>query len=284
MKRWFNIGGRAAFLAGFGCFANSVFAQNTYILSSDDSSAIVNATSSSGMNNWTVDGNNYLNTQWFWVATGSSASTVSAPTPINNLGLLSVSQPAANDLVCTYGNSSFNIQVSYLMDGGQPGSGSSDISENISLNNTSTNSLYLRFYQYSDFLFGPNSTVALGKNIHGLYNLADVTSQSGIELSETVATPGANEGEAAVAPTTLNELNGGAPYMLNDVSSAGPGANDATWAFEWDVTLAAEGMHGSSFEISKDKSLDVPEPGSMALLALGAAGLLLARRSRKAVR
>jgi PEP-CTERM motif len=96
--------------------------------------------------------------------------------------------------------------------------------------------------------------------------LADVTSASGLSLSETVATPGANEGEAGIAPSTLNKLNNGSsPVTLNDVMTSGPAAGDATWAFQWDVTIAP----GGSFLISKDKALDVPEPGCLSLLSLG---------------
>lgn len=251
-----------------GCWVGSAQAQ-VYTLTSQDSSAQVNATNAAGMFNWTVDGKNYLNTQWFWLAVGNGA-----PTAINNLGVLGISQPQANELITTYGNSQYSVSIEYLLTGSQPGSGQSDISESISLDNTSSGALAFHFYQYSDFNFGPNDSVLLGKNPRGGYNLADVTSQSGIYLSETVATPGANHGEAGLAPSTLAKLNNGvSPVTLNDVTSAGPGASDATWAFEWDPTVAA----GSSYLISKDKALNVPEPGTLGLLSMG----LLALAFRK---
>jgi hypothetical protein len=227
------------------------------------------------MNNWTVDGANYLNTQWFWLALGNGA-----PTALNNVSLPSVSTPDGlngPELITTYGTSQYNVSVDYLLTGSQPGSGQSDISETISLNNTSSGALTLHFYQYSDFNFGAFDTVLLGTNPRGKFDLADVTSASGINLSETVATPGANEGEAGLAPATLNKLmNGVNPVTLDNVTSAGPGTTDATWAFEWDITLQA----GQSFLISKDKSLDVPEPGSWALISLGLAALA-ARKFRR---
>jgi hypothetical protein len=253
----------SALLLALGHFVSSAQAQ-IYTLNDLNSSAQVNVANQAGMFNWTVDGKNYLNTQWFWLGVGNGA-----PTAINNLGLLSATTPDGvngPELVTTYGNVGYNVSVNYLLTGAQPGSGQSDISETISLNNTSTNALTLHFYQYSDFNFGSNDTVQLGKNIRGMFDLADVTSASGLSLSETVATPGANEGEAGIAPSTLNKLNNGVnPVTLDDVLTAGPAANDATWAFQWDVTIAP----GGSFLISKDKALDVPEPGCLSLLSLG---------------
>lgn len=118
-------------------------------------------------------------------------------------------------------------------------------------------------------------TVQLGKNIHGLFNEADQTKGSS-SLSETVVTPGANHGEAALFNQTLNELNDANPTTLND--NAGPiGPGDATWAFEWDFTIAA----GSSVGISKDKYLSigtVPEPSVLALISLGLLAFGVQRR------
>jgi hypothetical protein len=248
-----------------------------YTLTDENSSAEVNVASQQGMFNWTVDGANYLNTQWFWLALGGGA-----PTALNNLGLLNPVQTPYGvngpELVTTYGNSLYNVEVDYLLTGSLPGSGQSDISETISLNNTSSNPLTLHFYQYSDFNFGLGDAVQLGKNSRSKFDLADVTSLSGINLSETVATPGANEGEAGIVPSTLAKLtNGLSPVTLSGAMSAGPGTNDATWAFEWDVTLSP----GQTFLISKDKSLDVPEPGCLSLLSLGL-GVFAVRRFRRA--
>ena len=57
----------------------------------------------------------------------------------------------------------------------------------------------------------------------------------------------------------------------------GPG--DLTWAYQWDVTIAAF----DTFQISKDKNLDagvIPEPTALAAAAMGLTALATRRRRR----
>ena len=84
--------------------------------------------------------------------------------------------------------------------------------------------------------------------------------------------------EAAVVPQTLNELNTAAYLNLDNTTSA---YGDVSWAFQWNVTLAA---NGGELDLTKDKGLSVqliPEPSTLALIALGmgALGLSLRRKS-----
>jgi hypothetical protein len=102
---------------------------------------------------------------------------------------------------------------------------------------------------------------------------------NGLELSESVVTPGASNWEANIYPNTLNRLNSGAPYNLDGVLTAGPG--DATWAYQWDTTIDP----GATFIISKDKRLSpTPEPSTLAIAGLAALGMIGygMRRSRRA--
>jgi len=247
-----------------------------YTMTDANSSATVNVGSQAGMDNWTVDGQNELAQQWFWLTLGNGA-----PTAINNINAASVVQPSSRLLETTYASSGYSVEVDYLLKGGQTGSGQSDIGESISLNNTSASPLTFHFYQYSDFnLYGAGTqdTGQLGRNLSGKYNLADVENTVGnltTVISETVATPGANHGEVELPGVTLGKLTGSGPVTLADNSSAGPG--EVTWAFEWDVTI----QPGGSFLISKDKSIDrlfIPEPSSLALLSLGMALCVLRKR------
>jgi len=240
-------------------------------LNDGGSSATVNLNSSVGMNNWSVNGQNQLNQQWFWYAIGSSA-----PQPINNLGLVSYSTPGSAEVTATYQNAQLALTIDYVLAGGGVGSGSADITESILAVNNSGGSMDFHFYQYSDFnLLGNGSSDSVQLfGMTGSWNFVQQTAgASGI--GEAIVAPSANHGEAAYIGTTLAKLNGLSPVTLNDNPSAGPG--DVTWALEWDSTIANGGM----FDLSKDKSLFIqviPEPSSIALIALGLGAWGMARR------
>jgi hypothetical protein len=242
-----------------------------YTLSDQNSTAQVNTTNQSGMFNWVVDGQNVLNQQWFWIGVSNSA-----PISIDKIGSTSSSMPTSQLLDTTNANANYSVQVDYLLTGAPNGSGQSDIGESIRIANTSATTQTFHFYEYSQFNLagGPNS-IQLGKNLKGYFDLADQENGLGTSLSETVATPGAQEGEAEPFNVTLAKLNNGVlPVTLSGNMAAGPG--NVTWAFEWDITLAA----GTDFLISKDKSVDVapiPEPASLSLISLG----LIALAARK---
>jgi hypothetical protein len=245
-------------------------------LHDNNSTAMVNVGTQDGMFHWDVQGQNQLQQQWFWFRIGSTAEhsidTISAPT---------FSTPNARSLTTTYGNGQFNVRIDYNLSGGAVvaagQTASADISEAITINNTSAAPLDFHFFQYSAFTLGPpgSDVVQLGKNLHGLFNEADQTS-GGSGLTETVVTPGANHGEAAVLGATLAKLNNGLADNLSDaMGPVGPG--NVTWALQWDLTIAP----GGSAIISKDKNLQVlivPEPSVVALGALGLVAVIARKR------
>jgi len=260
----------AAALLALLSFATPCRADNIQTLTAENSSVSIDLSSQNGMYQWNVDGNNYLAQQWFWYRIG-------AATPQNSIDTLTLGtvNNTGNSLTANYTGTGFSLSVSYFLTGSTPGSGLSAI------NNTTASPLDLHFFQFSHFLLG-NSTVTLSKisagPSAGLYDEA-LQQGSGVTLNETVDTvntPGANHGEAAIYPHTVNSLNGTPGYTLNDNTSAGPG--DVTWALEWDKSLAPAGQVGSSLVISKDKNLTVPEPSAWILLSLGLGSVLLRRR------
>src|SRR4051812_2347173 len=242
--------------------------------------------STAGMVDWSVDGYHNLSQQWFWFR----ADGMSREQTIDTIGgLNATASPDGRTLYTSYFNGSYGIRVDYLLTGFASGSGISDISENISITNGTANPLEFHFFQYSDFKLGgspQNTIVTLGRNLRGLFNEASLEKTDPafrVALSETVVTPGANHGEAAIGGLTFGRLTDNLPTTLND--NAGPvggGITDPTWAFEWDFIIAA----GSSVGISKDKYLQIvaiPEPGTAALLGIGCAMAVVWRRRRNSI-
>ena len=252
-------------------------AQFVYTLGDNNSFAQIDVTNQRGMFNWSVDGLNVLNQQWFWFRTTSSGPAA----PINTISAPIAWMPygaGGRALTAIYSNPGYNVRVDYLLSGGAMNtSGSSDMGETITVNNTGTNTLSFHLFQYSNFgLSRAQDTVQLGKNLRGLYNEAIQNSGPGLNLTETVVTPGANHGEAAPIGATLAEMASPAFVTLTD--NAGPvGPGDVTWAFEWDLSI----VPGGSTVISKDKFVQlslIPEPSS---LLLGVVGLLVLARKRR---
>lgn len=255
-----------------------------YTLSDGGSTATLNlgdgsgGTGSLGMNSWTVlNGQNQLNQQWFWISINGSA-----PQSIDTLGGMGTSSTGPNDLTVTYQNAQVSVNVEYDLYGNGVGSGSADMMESIWIDNLSAvNSLTLSFYQYSNFdlLENNNNTVSIFGS-PGAYSTAVQTTggPGGTGFGEVILGPYANYAEAAVVPQTLNELGTPAYLTLNDNTSEGPG--NVSWAFQWNSTIDPNG----ELDILKDKGLKVtmiPEPATLALIALGvgALGLSLRRKS-----
>lgn len=247
----------------------------TYNLTNNNSSVTIEADAPYGMSDWTVDGQTQLYRQWFFYRKG----TTGPEKPINNLTLSSATlvSPSILNTVYSYGTT-FSIEINYSLLGGAIGSSSSSIGEQIRINNLTSNPLNFHFFQYVDFDLGGNhlgDTVTLEKNAQGLFEKAYQT-KGNAYFADEVVSPAADHGEVGLSESTLVKLNDSVATTLND--SVGPVTGDAIWAFQWDVVIPAN----QYFDIAINKSVyiapPIPEPSTVALLAVGLAALGFARR------
>jgi len=237
----------------------------TFTLTDLNSSAQIDDAAQRGMFNWTVNGVNQLTQQWFWFRLGSTGGQSSIETlPLLAATASDTNSNGQNDtLFLSYGSTTgLQIDVRYTLRG--TASSGSDMQEQINITNNGSVTLDLHFFQYTNFdLNGTpaGDTVAL---LNAPPNNTVRQSKGSTVIAETVTSPAANHYELGLttdSPNTLTRLNSGSPITLLDgATTRGPG--DATWAFQWDQSLAP----GATLQISKDKNLAIPEPGTSALI------------------
>jgi hypothetical protein len=252
------------------CLPRTGFPSSVYTLSSGNSAVAIDTASQTGMNNWTVDGQNQLNQQWFWYRVGSSGPEAS----IDTIGMPTVNQLSANILNTSYASSQFSVSVLYSLVGGASGSGVSDVSETITIQNLTSSSLSFHFFQYADFDLGGtpnNDTAHLDQSgTSSTYSGVVQYNNGGCRVSEnvdTVVSQSASRAQVATDNSLLAALNNLTPTTLTDNTSC---AGNVKWALEWDKTIA----RGGTLIISKDMNIDgvpqvtgVPEPPAWSLLS-----------------
>src|SRR5438093_617141 len=143
--------GICAAIAFLGFNSQSIAAP-VITLTDNNSIAQIDAGSQAGMFYWGVQDSpttfqNQLHQQWFWYRVGStgpekSIDTISAPV---------ITGLTANTVTTTYNGAGFNVSAKYSLVGGAPSSGTADIAEQITINNTSGAVLPFHLFQYSDF-------------------------------------------------------------------------------------------------------------------------------------
>src|SRR5262245_48202740 len=237
----------------------------------DNSSADFDTATSANNYNWFVDNTDLLAQQAFWYRIGPAGPEFSVHTlPILVQGTTDANFNGNPDtLFVRYNGGNFLVETRYALDGGLPGTGNSDMAEQINIINLTPSPLDFHFFQYADFDLSAADTV--------LFTNANTVDQTGagFRLSETVVTPVPSHREAQFFPVTLNKLNDALPTTLID--NAGIGAGDVTWAFQWDVLIPANG----NFQISKDKNISrIPEPGLSGLLVAASMAIAMKRRAR----
>jgi hypothetical protein len=234
-----------------------------------------------GAINWVIDGVNLLPAvsggitdyrQWFWYRVGATPEASLDTLPLSVAGTSDVNFNGSPEtaFVRYIGAPGFKIEVTFKLTGGTPGSGISDIDEQISIVNTGGSPLSISFFQYGDFQL--SSPLVGGENVSFTNSNAVRETGSFGHVQETVITPSATHREALDFPLTITKLNDAFPDNLIDNTNAGPG--DITWTYQWDFVIAP----GGTALISKDMQAAIPEPSTVALILVGFVGLGLIRR------
>ena len=247
------------------------------VLVNGNSQLTINPQSSLGLNQWSVDGRNYMTQDWFWYGFGSSGGQQA-------LNTLSLSMSSASDTdgdgyddtaVLKYASSANGLTATlkYSLVGGDSGSGTSDLGLQIKLSNTGSTSVALHFVQYANLAMGSTDTLQFDNTSHSddIFQSATIGT-----INTTINMPLPSEYEAGLASLLLPKVSSGG--SLNDNANAGQG--DVASALQWDVSLAPT---NGSFVIGEDIHIadSVPEPSALVLLAVGAAGALCAAWRRR---
>jgi hypothetical protein len=232
-----------------------------------------------GASQWTVDGLNQLNRQWFYYRVGASGPEMPVES-INATPTINVFNNGAtlSRLDVTWANADYSVRTLFQLVGNTAGTGKANLNETITVANTSADNIVFHLFQYSDFnLAGSAGGQSAQYYQNGIGEYYKVIQSDGFwSVTETATSPaGLGHFEAALSGITLGSLTDANPTTLSDSQTAGVG--DVTFAYEWDVTIAP----GGSFQISKLIAV-VPEPSTVALLVSGLFAWQVLRRGRQA--
>jgi hypothetical protein len=245
-----------------------------YSLSSQNSTAVLDAGTSAGLKAWTVDGVNQLSQQWFWFGIDGSVPPRSDLTAITTTPY--VTTLGSSILTALYTNSQYGVQLNYTLQGQAAGSGRSSLNETVRAYNFTSATQSFRLFMYTGLILGGqtgNQSVHIVGNDGFGDSYSIQTLGSPVVGSNNLATSTAvSFYEAGTPATTLADTINAA--HLNDTATAGPGS--VAWAYEWDLTLAP----GTSTGISMINPLQVPELSTSAFITLGFGAWLLRFRRR----
>jgi hypothetical protein len=182
-----------------------------------------------------------------------------------------------NYLELVYSNGTFRVQVRYLLSGAGM---EADLTEAVTIRNLTEESVDLRLFQYSDWDMAGTPEDDTVERL----NSSTMQQSDGVVTAATAihgGTPIPNFTGMSEFDFVLNDITTTAGYNLDTAAGDGIGetfTGDATYAFQWNRTLAA----GGQFTLSTDRIAAVPEPGSMIALGLGLSALIASRKRKRA--
>ncbi len=264
-----TFGTRSLSIAALGLV--SVVASAQIFNMSDGGSAVTVDASVGTVTAFVVGGTDHAFEHTYYLRNGDGGTA----SGLGSFTLDSFSQPMSHYLELVYSNSTFQIQIRYLLTGA---ANQGDLAESVVVRNISGQSASMRLFQYSDW---DMAGTAASDTVTRL-NSSTMDQSDGVVAANIAVhggTPIPDFTEMGVFPTIRANITGTNGYYLDTSAGNGIGdsfTGDATYAYQWNQNLAP----GGSFSMSTDRLVAVPEPGSMIALGFGAAALL-ARRRRK---
>lgn len=259
----------------------------TITLTNGGSTASIDLSGSDGINSWTVDsdpGVNQLNSQWFYYSVNGGAVQ-----SIDTLGTAVYTVTNGNTLNATYNNGTVSVSIQYTLQGSGSGSGSADIlSDTATATSVSSSTLAsLKVFEYANFnlLQSGNNSISISPAYgnpptYPIVGYSGVSQMSGsTALTESIAKPYANFAEAGIATNVLSDVL--STHDLNNNLSESSGNGNVAWAFEWSYTDVTQGTVEDMLEDQTLSIAPVPEPSTIAIVALGVGAFAAARRRRQ---
>lgn len=256
-----------------------------YTIGSRNTSLQINL--AGGLSDWTINGINQLNQQWFYYSIGNgpvySIDTIAPWSAPALSGSVSFGTITTTNLSETYANPAQSLTTLYSLQGGVVGNPSASLASTVTFQNTSGTNEVLHLYQYSNFGLENN---AAGQTVHfsgsGLPYQVNQNSPDGAFLTGRLSSISGGSADTVEEIAGITDglqfgLGNGnaAPNFSGGLLSAGPGNVD--FAYEMDATLTS----GSGIVVSETQSITIPEPSSVALMGLGMMGLAISYARRK---
>ena len=273
--------GAAIVAASLGLSTASSRAANV-VLQDGNSSVTL---STAAVTNWMIGGTNELGQESFWYRVGNSGgqSPISSLSPVTSKAS-DTNMNGLNDTAkFSYGSTSgFQVVVTYSLTGGDTGTETSDLDENIKVTNPGMSSQTFHLFEYTNFNLG-DSTTGQTVKITGGNTASDAGNGLDAEVIVSNSKPGEYEASnTGASPDLLSHVSSSSTaYTLSDTASAAAG--DGESAFEWNITLGC----GSSYDICIDKKITgvqivtVPEPVGGAIALVGLGGIFMGRPRRR---
>lgn len=257
------------------------------ILTLDDGNAqvVVDTDTQDGVSAWSVDGENQLAKQWYWMRIGGIGPEISLDTfNLNTAQTFNTDfDPGDDRMQVLYVEPTFEVLLDFNLAGGLNGSGVSSLSQTFRIRNLSGSPLDVHFFSYMDFNLEAQPGLQMVEITGTPENTATQTfilNQSEVEIIGTPPPDRFTVGLNGPGTPLLDALNDGLPTDLDN--QTGPsGVGDALTAFQWSQEIDV----GESFLFGLDLSLvdqgPIPEPASLLIMGLGGLALISGRKPRQ---